>query len=115
MPEASRSARFCRLLGPAIIPSIAREADPYLRPARAKRKMSWPTGLGGEPPSPWRRRIWCQPNRVGHIIALRMNDLAPRGIVRGRRCTMTVPADGQSHNGPLSARLHYSPAESSLN
>ena len=79
-----------------------READPDLRPARAQRDEE----LRPEIQRVWQenfqvygvRKVWRQLNREGHTVARctvarLMNDLGLRGVVRGRRCTTTVPAE----------------------
>jgi transposase InsO family protein len=80
----------------------AREADPDLRPARAQRDEE----LRPEIQRVWRenfrvygaRKVWRQLNREGHTVARctvarLMSDMGLRGVVRGRRCKTTVPAE----------------------
>lgn len=80
----------------------AREADPERRPARAKRDEH----LQGEVNRVWKanfevygvRKVWRQMNREGIkvarcTVARLMGKLGICGVVRGRRCRTTVPAD----------------------
>lgn len=80
----------------------AREADPDLRPARAQRDEE----LRPEIQRVWKenfqvygvRKVWRQLNREGHTVARctvarLMSDMGLRGVVRGRRCKTTVPAE----------------------
>jgi transposase InsO family protein len=96
---------ICRVL--PIAPSTyylhkAREADPEKRPGRARRDEH----LEGEVERVWKanfevygvRKIWRQMNREGVQIARctvvrLMGRLGIRGVVRGRGCRTTVPAD----------------------
>jgi putative transposase len=80
----------------------AREADPMLRPVRAQRNEV----LREEVRRVWKdnfevygvRKVWHQLNREGHTVARctvarLMSGLGLCGVVRGRRCKTTVPAD----------------------
>jgi putative transposase len=80
----------------------AREADPMLRPIRAQRDEV----LREEVRRVWKdnfevygvRKVWHQLNREGHTVARctvarLMSGLGLCGVVRGRRCKTTLPAD----------------------
>lgn len=80
----------------------AREADPELRPARARRDEE----LRGEIRRVWEanfqvygvRKLWRQLKREGITVARctvarLMREMGLRGAVRGRRTRTTVPAD----------------------
>ncbi len=80
----------------------AQGADPTLRSARAQQDEQ----LGGEVRRVWRdnfevygvRKVWRQLNREGHTVARctvarLMSRQGLYGVVRGRRCRTTVPAD----------------------
>jgi transposase InsO family protein len=80
----------------------AREADPDPRPARAQHDEELPPEIQRV----WKeniqvygvRNVWGQLNREGHAaarctVARLMSDLGLRGVVLGRRCRTTIPAE----------------------
>ena len=94
----------------------AREADPALRPARAKRDEE----LRAEIQRVWEanfrvygvRKIWRQLTREGITVARctvarLMREMGLRGAVRGRRLRTTVPADAADRPLDLVQR-HFS-------
>ena len=107
---------ICRVL--PIAPSTyylckTREADPEKRPVRAKRDEH----LRREVHRVWQenregygvRKIWRQLNREGIrvarcTVARLMRELGIGGVVRGRRCRTTVPAEVGAHPQDLVQR-----------